>query len=99
MAHIGAKARIAVSIVSGSLIGFAFASDPVRAEPPIRSPEDAACRLEARAKVFSTPNPHGLELEQIGRQIYFACMSRLGQANAQAGKNPGRRRGHRHRRR
>jgi hypothetical protein len=99
MAFIGAKARIAISILSGSLIGLASGVAPVRAEPPIRSPEDAACRLEARAKVFSTPNPHGLELEQIGRQIYFACMSRLGQANAQAGKKPGRRRGHHHRRR
>jgi hypothetical protein len=80
-------------------MGLSVGAQPVRAEPPIRSPEDAACRLEARAKVFSAPNPQGLELEQIGRQIYFACMSRLGKADAQSGKHAGRRRGHRHKRR
>lgn len=62
------------------MIGLILAASPARAEPPIRSPEDAACRLEARAKVFSAPNPRGLELEEIGRQIYYACMSRLSPA-------------------
>lgn len=45
-------------------------------EPPITSPQDAACRNEARDKVFSAPDPHGLGLRAIGRQIYMACMKR-----------------------
>ena len=49
---------------------------PALAEPPIQGPEDAACRAEAKAKVFSAPNPKGLELEQVGRGIYHACMKR-----------------------
>ncbi|MWV23674.1 hypothetical protein FVE89_17100 [Methylobacterium sp. 2A] len=57
-----------------------LALGPAHAEPPIRSPEDAACRLEAKAKVFAAPNPQGLELEEVGKQIYYACMARLGQS-------------------
>ncbi|MCJ2053658.1 hypothetical protein [Methylobacterium sp. J-070] len=73
--------RFTALVSWGALTGLMLACGPARAEPPILSPEDAACRLEARAKVFTTPNPRGLELEQIGRQIYYACMSRLGQAD------------------
>ncbi len=61
------------------LLGLALAaagSSAARAEPPIRSVEDAACRLEARARVFTAPNPRGLELETIGRAIYAECMRR-----------------------
>ena len=43
---------------------------------PIQSPQDAACRTEARNRVFSTPDPKGLGLYAIGRQLYFACMKR-----------------------
>ena len=43
---------------------------------PIQSPQDAACREEARANLFSTPNPQGLGLYQLGTQIYYACMGR-----------------------
>ncbi|WP_370693809.1 hypothetical protein [Methylobacterium sp. NEAU K] len=75
-------------------VALALGCASARAEPPIRSPEDAACRTEARAKVFSTPNPHGLELEEIGRRIYQACMSRLSQVAARPPKRGG---GHRHR--
>ena len=96
MPSIRAGTRITLSIASGTLIALVFLGRPALAEPPIRSVEDAACRLEARAKVFSTPNPKGLELEQIGRQIYYACMSRLGQGQAQPVKRTSRRR---HRRR
>ncbi len=63
-----------------------------RAEPPIRSPEDAACRAEAKAKVFSAPNPKGLDIEEVGRGLYYACMNRI------AGKTRGPR-GRRHRER
>lgn len=72
--------RLSASLWSGALTGLVLAASPARAEPPIRSPEDAACRLEAKAKVFSAPNPRGLELEEIGRQIYYACMRRLSPA-------------------
>jgi len=71
------RRRFSASLWSGALIGLVLAAHPAQAEPPIRSPEDAACRLEAKAKVFSAPNPRGLELEEVGRQIYYACMSRL----------------------
>ncbi|WP_313899163.1 hypothetical protein [Methylobacterium sp. J-090] len=54
--------------------GRAFAQG---ASTPIQSPQDAACRNEARAKVFVTPDPKGLGLYGIGRQIYVACMRRL----------------------
>lgn len=55
------------------------------AEPPITSARDAACRDEARAKVFTAPDPEGLGLYEKGRRIYFACMG-----SAKAGKAPGR---------
>ncbi|GJE41895.1 hypothetical protein [Methylobacterium soli] len=49
-------------------------------EPPIKSAQDAACRNEARARVFSTPDPQGLGLRAVGRQIYMACMQRASAA-------------------
>lgn len=92
-----ARQRLSGCGVFGTLIGLMLAVSPARAEPPIRSPEDAACRLEARAKVFVAPNPRGLELEEIGKQIYYACMARLGEA-AQPAKPAHRRHKRRHRR-
>jgi hypothetical protein len=89
------QARMRVPAMVSAVLLAMIVGAPARAEPPIRSPEDAACRNEARAKVFSAPNPQGLELEDIGRQIYFACMARTNQAAAQAPKRKHRR----HRRR
>ena len=43
---------------------------------PIQSPQDAACREEARANLFGAPNPQGLGLYQLGTQLYYACMKR-----------------------
>lgn len=77
MLNVRARLRFSACVSSGLLIGLLLAQGPARAEPPIRSPEDAACRLEAKAKVFAAPNPRGLELEEIGKQIYYACMARL----------------------
>lgn len=57
-----------------------------RAEPPIQSPEDAACRAEAKAKVFSAPNPKGLDIEQVGRGIYSACMKRIAKSPQARGR-------------
>jgi hypothetical protein len=96
MLHFRVRRRCAASMSSGALIGLLLAASPARAEPPIRSPEDAACRLEAKAKVFTAPNPRGLELEEIGKQIYYACMARL-DPSAGPAKPSGRR--HKRRRR
>ncbi len=44
-------------------------------EPPIQSPQDAACRTDARDKVFTAPNPNNLSLWDLGSQIYHICMA------------------------
>ncbi len=44
-----------------TVVGFTGA----RAEPPIQSPEDAACRAEQKPRFFFRPNPKGLEIEQV----------------------------------
>lgn len=44
-------------------------------EPPIQSPQDAACRNDARDKVFTAANPGNLSLWDLGSQIYHACMA------------------------
>lgn len=91
-----ARASASTGILCGLLL--ALGCTAARADPPVRSAEDAACRLEAKARVFVTPNPKGLEPEAIGRQIYYACMRRLTQSVMQARKRPVHRRHHRHRR-
>ena len=45
-------------------------------QPPIQSPQDAACRQEAASRIFSEPNPRGLDLYSLGRQIWYQCMAR-----------------------
>lgn len=47
----------------------------VAEEPPIQSPEDGACRGQARAEVFSAPNPNHLGLWDLGSQIWHTCMA------------------------
>lgn len=76
-----ARASASTGVVCGLLL--ALGCTAARADPPIRSAEDAACRLEAKARVFVAPNPNGLEPEVIGRQIYYACMRRLTQPAVQ----------------
>lgn len=71
----GRMARARDALLAGVLM-MAGASQ-AQAEPPIRSPEDAACRAEAKAKVFSAPNPKALDIEEIGRGLYHACMKRI----------------------
>jgi hypothetical protein len=61
---------------AGLLALVALGGTSARAEPPIRSPEDAACRAEAKAKVFSAPNPRHLAIEDLGRGLYNACIKR-----------------------
>ena len=67
--------RIAVLALVAGATGF-----EARAEPPIKSAQDAACRAEARARVFSQPNPRGLEIEVLGKQIWTHCMRRAKRA-------------------
>ncbi|WP_430913458.1 hypothetical protein [Methylobacterium sp. sgz302541] len=62
--------------LAASVSGAALA----QGEPPIKSAQDAACRDEARDRVFSTPDPQGIGLQAIGRQIYTACMQRAARA-------------------
>lgn len=71
-ADCGRGRRIA-SMVAVGLLGFV---SQAQAEAPIKSPQDAACRNEARAKVFVTPDPGGIGLYALGRQIYMTCMAR-----------------------
>ncbi len=47
-----------------------------QAEPPIQSPQDAACRNEARARIFSGAAPPGSDLRSVGAGYYFECMRR-----------------------
>ncbi len=54
----------------------ALAADGARAEPPIRGRRDAACRNEARGRVFSAAQSARPGAEALGRQIYHACMRR-----------------------
>jgi hypothetical protein len=44
-------------------------------EPPIKDARDAACRDEARSKVFTAPDPEGKGLFETGRRLYQACMA------------------------
>ncbi len=76
----------------GLVLAAMGAGDGARAqEPPIKSAQDAACRNEARGRVFATPDPRGLGPHAIGRQIYMACMQRA----AHHGRKATRRRRHR----
>ncbi len=61
-------------LVLGAGLGLSPAA--AQSEPPIRSAEDAFCRSEARAQVFSAPDPLNLGLREIGRKIWASCMER-----------------------
>lgn len=71
-----AVARRRCWIAGLAFVGFLGIEMTAHAEAPIKSPQDAACRNEARAKVFVTPDLGGIGLYAIGRQIYSACMTR-----------------------
>lgn len=80
--------RRSITAGAGLIALTTIGATSARAEPPIRSPEDAACRAEAKAKVFSAPNPRHLSIEDLGRGIYNVCMKR----SAPKGKARSRRR-------
>ena len=73
MKRIGTGYRVTFGLAALAAFGIGIA----RAEPPIQSAEDAACRGEAKARVFSTPNPRNLPIEELGKGIYYACMARI----------------------
>ncbi|MEH3116349.1 MAG: hypothetical protein PGN25_01670 [Methylorubrum populi] len=87
--------NLATSLAAGLLVGLgaglAVSPAAAQSEPPIRSAEDAFCRSEARAQVFSTPDPLNLGLREIGRRIWASCMERT----KRKGRTPHRRRRHR----
>ncbi|MGY2048490.1 hypothetical protein [Methylobacterium sp. JK268] len=58
------------------LLGLALAAGATARAQPIAGPQDAACRQEAKAQVFTAPDPQGLGPYAIGRQIYMTCMQR-----------------------
>ena len=55
--------------------GIGGAAAQTVSEPPIQSPQDAACREQAKAQVFSAPNPNNLSLYDLGSQIWHLCMA------------------------
>ena len=57
------------------LVTLALTAPAVGQEPPIQGPQDAACRDQARAEVFSAPNPNRLSLWDLGSQIWHTCMA------------------------
>lgn len=59
-------------------------SSPLAQNQSIKNPEDARCRDEARAHVFTAPNPKGLTPYGLGAELYHACMRRLGAEPATA---------------
>ena len=87
----GRLASVRPLLVCLGLAAAAFAAaGEARAEPPIKSPQDAYCRAEARARVFSVQDPQNLGLQEVGRRLYYGCMRKF---------SGGSRRKHRHRHR
>ena len=102
--HLGTPARsrgpsaagLCLAALLGLSVGTGLGASPAAAqgEPPIRSAEDAFCRSEARAQVFSAPDPLNLGLREIGRRIWASCMERT-QRKGQAKGQKSRKRRHR----
>lgn len=85
----GALLGLGLALGLGSGLGLSPAA--AQGEPPIRSAEDAFCRSEARAQVFSAPDPLNLGLREIGRRIWASCMERT-QRKGKAQTKPRKRR-------
>ena len=95
--HFGPPARrglTAAGLLLATLLGIGLGPSPAAAqsEPPIRSAEDAFCRSEARAQVFSAPDPLNLGLREIGRRIWASCMDRTQRKGQAKGQKPRKRR-------
>lgn len=74
MQNVVMRQLIAPCFAALLLAGPALALD----QPPIRNAQDAACRDDARNRVFGAPNPQGLSLWNLGAQLYHQCMARAG---------------------
>ncbi len=71
--------RIVLTLgISAAMTGSALA----QLQPPIKSPEDATCREDARSRLLGAPNPKGLSPFDLGAQLYHECMRRLGAEGA-----------------
>lgn len=64
--------RVALSVL---FLTLSMTAGAIAQEPPIQSPQDAACRDQARSEVFSAPNPDRLSLWDLGSQIWHTCMA------------------------
>jgi hypothetical protein len=65
--------------ISYAIVALLAASSGALAQnQPIKSPQDAHCRTEARDHVFTAANPKGLSPYDLGASLYHACMRRLG---------------------
>lgn len=64
------------------IVTFGLSASAVAQNQPIRSQQDAACRDQARDRVFGAPNPQGLSLYDLGAQIYRSCMKQSGGQSA-----------------
>lgn len=69
---IGLRTAFAVTLLAAGTLS-AMAQNQ-----PIKSPEDARCRDEARDQVFSAPNPKRQSPFVLGAELYHLCMRRLG---------------------
>ena len=69
--------RMVKAVIWGTLI-LAPAATYAQGQPPIQSPQDAACRQEAQRGVFA--DTRGLDPYALGRQIWAQCMSRMSRA-------------------
>jgi hypothetical protein len=88
---LGALLGLSLGTGLGTGLGLGLAPSPAAAqsEPPIRSAEDAFCRSEARAQVFSAPDPLNLGLREIGRRIWASCMERTQRKGLGKGQGKG----------
>jgi hypothetical protein len=85
--------RKTMKAILWSALIIAPAAAYAQGQPPIQSAQDAACRQEAASRVFSTPNPRGLDPYSLGARIWSECMGRAGRSYRRAGHV---RRVHRH---
>jgi hypothetical protein len=75
---VGMRHIVLATIIAVAMTGGASA----QSQPPIKSPEDATCRNDARDRLLGAPNPKGLSPFDLGTQLYHECMRRLGAEGA-----------------
>lgn len=78
------RQRIYAGVVA-AILATLGATPALAQSQPIKSAQDAACRDEARDRVFTAPDPQGLGFYTLGRQLYNSCMQRRS-AGGRAGR-------------